>query len=259
MAGALAGRFWTPVSSSYDADAAAWFAAMSSPPDDTRKALYNTFVVDLKSAGVWELTDIVYLLAAHDAQAARLNGKAPSTFTASAVNSPTFTTDRGYQGDGSTSYLTTGFTANQAGSLYSAQNSAALAAYSNASGNSERAIIGDFTTGAELIFAEYAGKTLARIHAAAGADGASTSGFNGFYAASRLSSSVVDAYKDAATGTNAVSSTAPTSTTIYICAGGGTYYNGRVPFAWIGGGLTSTQVGNLRTITTAFLTAIGAN
>jgi len=259
MSGIMAAMVQAPASSAYDPDAAAWFAAMTVQPDATRKGLYNTFVVDMKAAGLWALTDLVYIFAAPDAQIACLNGKAPATFVATPVNSPTFTADRGYQGDGSTSYLSTGFAANQSGSLYSAQNSAALAAYSNAGGNGSRAIIGD-TAGAELIIPAMGGKALARIHAASGTGGASNSDFDGFYAASRLSSGVVDGYKDAVTGTNAVSSSSPTSNTIYILSqGSASFYNGRAAFAWVGGGLTSTQVGDLRTNITTFLTAIGAD
>lgn len=89
---------------SYDADASALFVRMSVPPDDARKGVINTLIVGLKAAGIWTVLDAIWLIAAHDAQAARLNWKGDVN-NISAVNSPTFTVDRGYAGDGASSYL----------------------------------------------------------------------------------------------------------------------------------------------------------
>ena len=100
----------------YTAQALALFARMSTEPDTTRKGVINTLISSLISAGVWDKLDALYLLAAHDAQAARLNWKSTS-FNCTAVNSPTFTTDRGYAGDGSTSYLDTGYAPSTAGGV----------------------------------------------------------------------------------------------------------------------------------------------
>jgi hypothetical protein len=92
----------------YDADAQALFDAMDVQPSAARKTLYNTLINDLKAAGVWTKLDIFYILAAHDAQAARLNLKSPGTFTATeSVTPPTFETDRGYTGNGTSSRLNT--------------------------------------------------------------------------------------------------------------------------------------------------------
>jgi uncharacterized membrane protein len=87
----------------------ALLAAMTTQPDATRIGHINTLYAGLKADAVLSLLDIFYIVAAHDAQAARLNWKNPGTFTITAVNSPTFTTDRGYTG-ASTKYLNTGWT-----------------------------------------------------------------------------------------------------------------------------------------------------
>lgn len=94
----------------YDADAAALFARMTTPPDATRKTACNVFVTGLKDAGLWPRGIGLWALSAHDAQAARRNWLADQ-YNLTAVNSPTFTTDRGYTGDGSSSRLSTGFNA----------------------------------------------------------------------------------------------------------------------------------------------------
>jgi len=84
-------------------------AAMTVAPNNFRKANIAQCIQQLYAGGVWAKTDVMWVMAAHDEQAARLNWITPGSFTLSAINSPTFTTDRGFNGDGSTSYLDTGW------------------------------------------------------------------------------------------------------------------------------------------------------
>lgn len=90
---------------SYDSDAQILFNAFAVQPNTTRKSVINTLIVTLKADGNWNKLDALWITAAHTQQAALLNWKNPATFTATTVNSPTFTTDRGFSGDGITSYL----------------------------------------------------------------------------------------------------------------------------------------------------------
>lgn len=81
----------------------------SNPPTDARKAAINKLIVSLKSVGVWALLDAFYLTAAADEQAAQRNW-VQDAFNLSPQASPTFTADRGYAGNGTTSFLATGIT-----------------------------------------------------------------------------------------------------------------------------------------------------
>ena len=110
---------------SYSAEATAYFAAMSVAPDATRKGLLDALIVGLKSDGVWAKLDWLSITAAHDAQAGRVNAVTPAQ-VATAVNSPTFTTDRGYTGDGTTSYLNSGWNPTTATTPKMVQNSASM-------------------------------------------------------------------------------------------------------------------------------------
>ncbi|WP_312619986.1 hypothetical protein [Agrobacterium pusense] len=94
--------------SALDPDAAAFVARMTVQPSPARAGLIETLIKTLKSGGVWPKLDILYLTAAHDSQAARLNLLNGSS-TLAPMNSPAFTVDRGYTGDGSSSYLDTGY------------------------------------------------------------------------------------------------------------------------------------------------------
>lgn len=84
-------------------------AAMANTPDGRRAALMDNLVAALKTAEVWPRLDALFVMAAHDAQAAGLNWVAPEGPPLTPVNSPDFAPDLGYQGDGATSYLETGF------------------------------------------------------------------------------------------------------------------------------------------------------
>ncbi|MBX3545601.1 hypothetical protein [Chelatococcus sp.] len=100
-------QLWTPPS--FDPDAVILFEAMTVEPDGTRKRLISDTIIHLKDIGVWPLKDILYVTAAHHAQASRLNWKDPAQFMLTPVNSPVFVADRHWQGDSSTSYLGSGF------------------------------------------------------------------------------------------------------------------------------------------------------
>jgi hypothetical protein len=112
-----------------DPDAVALFAAMTVQPNAARQRLISDTIVALKAAGVWSLLDAVWFMAAHDEQASRLNWKAPASFTLSEQGVITFTVDRGWQGDGSSGYLDTGWTPSVHGVNYT-QNNASLGVYS---------------------------------------------------------------------------------------------------------------------------------
>lgn len=85
-------------------------ARMNPAPTAARITLINNLIVSLKAADIWNSLDVLYVLAAHDAQAARLNWKT-AQFNITEVNSPSFATDRGYTGNGTSSYLLTGWRA----------------------------------------------------------------------------------------------------------------------------------------------------
>jgi len=71
---------------------------MSVAPSAARQLVIDALIRQLKDAGVWAKLDVLYVIAAHDIQAGRVNWKNPGTFTATEVSAPTFTTDRGYAG-----------------------------------------------------------------------------------------------------------------------------------------------------------------
>lgn len=100
-----------------NAEAAAYVAAMSVEPDDTRKALIDTLVGALKSGSVWNSIGILCLCAAHDSQASRLNVKTASVYMG-VVGTPTFTVDKGWNTPSGSHRLTGGELYTSSGGLF---------------------------------------------------------------------------------------------------------------------------------------------
>lgn len=98
-------------------------------PSAAQQTLQNTLVTDLKTAGIWSKLDAFYLFATDgDSDYATLNFVAPSSFQATKTNSPTFTANEGFTGDGVSAYLDTNL--NQANDTTNyTQNDASFGVY----------------------------------------------------------------------------------------------------------------------------------
>lgn len=94
-------------------EAAAFIARLPTPPSNARKIVINNLFKALVVAGVLPKLDLLQIYAA-DTQANALINLPNSSYTATLVGSPTFTADRGFTGNGSSSYLDTGYNASLA-------------------------------------------------------------------------------------------------------------------------------------------------
>lgn len=102
-----------------DADAAAWAEAVEDAGgtvSDAQRVRVTTLIATLKSASVWTPLDRLWLFAAENATQALTDLKARATATA--TNSPTFTANRGYAGNGTTSFVNSNFNPSTASGNY---------------------------------------------------------------------------------------------------------------------------------------------
>jgi hypothetical protein len=100
-------------------------------PSAAQQTLQNTLIEDLKTAGVWDKLDVFYVFATDgDSDYATLNWKAPSSHQVTKINSPTFTANGGFTGDGSSSYLDTNFDPDASGVNYTL-NDASISIWNN--------------------------------------------------------------------------------------------------------------------------------
>lgn len=245
-----------------DPDAERFFSAVragGSRVSEKRQRLYDDLIRRLKLGGVWSLLDTLYILAAADATAALINVRNPGVFDLTAVNSPTFTVDRGYTGDGVTSYLDSNFSPSTAGGQFS-QNSAHFSARSLTHPGSAGRLIGDAGGSSAYAIIPVFGSTMfSRV------GGSGDAGFNSGSNTSSIGNFL--AYRDGTTVKNCKDGVPLASTTYAsssLTSGTVAYLKGssfgpyEVASGTIGGALSGAQVAALHAAELAYMQAVGA-
>jgi hypothetical protein len=92
-------------------------------PTDSVKVKQNTLLTTMKTDGVWAKLDVFYVFAQDGGSAfGTLNWKNPNANQSTLVNSPTFVNNRGFQGNGTSSYIDTNFNSATQGVQYTQNN-----------------------------------------------------------------------------------------------------------------------------------------
>lgn len=242
-----------------DPDARNLFATMTVKPSVDRQRLYSTTILALKQAGVWNKLDMLQVYAAHDEQAARVDWKLPSR-VASAVSAPTFTMDRGFNGNGTSSYVDTNYNPSTAGINYTL-NSATIGVWSLTQGTSSNGIFGwsDGTNRAFINARNDYSATDARIN-----QGSPPTFFNsdgrGLFTGVRTGAGARQVYRNASLlGSDSTSSTAiPNGSwgVDRISAAG--FASVQVAASFAASGLTASEVAAVHAALSAYMTAVGA-
>lgn len=243
---------------SFSAEATTLFAAMSSQPDGTRKTAIDTCIVALKDAGVWTLLDVLYVFAAHDAQASLLNWKNPGTFTATLTSTPTFEVDRGYTGNGSSTALDSNYNpATQAISY--ALDSACVFAWNVTANPTGQAMAGQVGSINVSVLPDSGDVNLRYVINDGTNTDVANGGKTGLFAASRASSTTKRGYRNGVQlGTAAVTSTSVASSNISFCRGSSSFFNGQVACGGAGADLPTTEQLALYNAMLAYMQAVGA-
>lgn len=247
-------------------ESVALFNRMSPAPSPSRQILIDATIQQFIAAGIWARLDALWFMAAASSQAAGLNWLS-SSFTLTAVSSPTFTTDRGYTGDGVAAYLDTGFTPSTAGGKYT-QNDMVAGVFARSAGTTGIWLGGQATSSTQWTQIQDIGADIGyRVNAgtAATATGAKTAGLG---AAQRTSSTAVAYYKDGASiSTGSVASDGVPDRPIFLLcrnrASGpspdpANFTNAQLSVGFFGGALTAAQHAAFNTIVTSYLTGVGA-
>lgn len=196
----------------YDQDATALFARFATQPDATRKQLISDRFVAGKAMSFWPKLDALWVHAAHGPEAARINWLG-DIYNCLPVNNPDFTIDRGYMGDGTSSYLNTQFNPATAVGAKHVQNSGSFGIRSNTDNQGTGSLAGfyDGTTGTSLQPRATNNAASARIHSAApGSGGTSATTAIGMFVASRNSATVIRIFRNAVLYSNVASGVAST-------------------------------------------------
>lgn len=248
---------------SYDAATTALLARMSSQPDATRAGHINTLIAALKTAGVWDKMDIFYVLAAHDAQAARLNWKA-ATFELTLTNAPTFTTDRGYAGDGATSYLDTTFNPATAGGVFANNDNHFAAWVQTDVASNTQSDIGNTTS--NFISRRSTGNTVSSrsLSSTSNTSSATVGTSVGHLVVARAAGAGYERYKNGeAFDSVTQASSGLNSSAFFICAfnnagAAAQFSTRRIAAMHAGSNITSGETSAAYTALAAYMTAVGA-
>lgn len=250
-----------------NAEAEAWVNAFTTPPSNADKGYYDTFVGALKSASLWTPIDVLWWLGGPDAQASRINAKNPGSLTLAQVGTVTHTAYRGFAGNGTDGYHTTGYNPSTFGGQW-ALNSAHMAVYSRTSALVAACEMGCRVSGSDnqaVLFLRSAGDLASfRLNQdGAGTSVASTDG-SGLFVARRSASNATALFRNGSSlGTdNVVTDTIP-NLGMFIGAmnqnGSATLFSTReLLFACAGASLTNQNITDLNTAVAAFATSIGA-
>ena len=240
-----------------DPAAAALMARMSAAPDAARVSLIDATVRALKAGGVWAKLDCCWVTAAHEAQAARLNWVTAGN-DLSAIGAPGFLADRGYQGDGATSCLDTGFVPGSGQTLRDSHHLSVLSLDAGQWGVAE--------IGADML--SITGRTPSDVMGTRSASEAvlaiANSDGSGLLAISRGSGVGYRWYRNGATLDDAVQ---PSSAfggvhSLYLCgrnaSGTPASNNKRLAAATVGGALSDAEQAALHQALAKYLAALGA-
>lgn len=240
----------------YETEASALFARMTSKPNAPRRALINNTYRLLKEGGVFSRLDSLYVLAAHDAQSARLNWVS-NQFNLTLSGSPTFISDRGYQGDGLVTYLASGFNPTTSGGKFS-QNDASMSVWSRSDvaengrdiGNSNSTIASRIGTGGLGTRGNVAATQVSSISPD------SAIGFSGW---SRSSAANYQPYKNGAALTPiTIASAALVNEDFRILSGVASLSSKQIAVGSWGQSLTNAQMSAFYSAMQSYLQAVGA-
>lgn len=245
---------------------AAWADACTVPPDSARRALYLSLIQSLLDAGVWTKLDALYVFASHDSQAGLLNVKAPGTFNATLTNAPTFTTDRGFAGNGTNSFIDSNFNPATAGGNF-AQNSACFGFWSRSSGQLSSSSAGWFDgTDGTTILPRTTGDIFSfRINqvAASATGGLAVTNGVGLMIVNRSETSATQAYRNAValsvtTAPNQTSTALNSASLRFGSITAATFSTLEFAAGVIGGSLNADEQSALYSTLNTYMAAVGA-
>jgi len=265
----LAGSF-TTAAVFMDPDAQVIINAMSSTPSGARQSLIEDLVAGLKADGIWAKLDALWVLAAHDSQAAALNWMDPAGSPILPVNAPVFTADRGFKGDNTSTHLDTQFVpGTDAVNFVQDSASAGIWVREVASDNGD-IYLGTGDNSSSSTFTRIQRRSDGVEWRVWGPNGGLLDGgtdsevATGLLVADRSGATAFHTYRNGALeNTGSAGSGSPSPYSVYLLAANGSGAAGsqsdaQLSAAFLGGSLTGTEHANLHTRLNTYLTAVGA-
>lgn len=219
-----------------------------------RQTIVDALIVGLKADGIFAKLDRLWLFAAENTQSALIDIIADAQATA--VNSPTFTVDRGFTG-ASTALIDTNFAPTTAPSPHYVRNSGSLMFWSNKSASDTEGAASSSASDS-YIYPNQAGTAFFGVNESSFTLTASVSDGLGLYHANRSGASAQQAYKNGASvATNSQASIPVTAGNMRFLKTFNTFWGGQGSAGGIGESLSSAEAGNLFSRLRTYMTAVG--
>ena len=249
----------------YDAEAKAYFDAMTTPLSTAQKTKINSLVLSLKdSLGITSLAtyfDVLYIHA-NETSESGLRNLVKRSFDVTDGNSTAFTQWVGFSGDNTADYLETQFTPSTAGGVFT-QNSGSMGQYTNTVatiGNYDMGAIGANTfisafgsrnSREDIVYLNAATNTTNNITTAAG-----------MRIITRTNTTVSNYINKVGVDATQASGGLPNSEIFLLCTNSSgspfAYSNAKISASFIGKGLTAVDVRKITNCIEVYMDAIGA-
>lgn len=251
------GQFMPRLGPAYLEETSALLARFTTPATVKRALLINTFIGDLIDAGVWSKLDFLHVMAGATEQAAQRNWIADA-YNLTPSGSPTFTADRGYTGNGSSSYVGTGATASALTNYQ--QTDASFGAWALTAGSANTALMGTQPSGFIIRLAsnQSGSERLVRLNVSTSfsTDDDETTGF---VTATRIADGTVTTYRNGGdAASTSLGSNPPSAEEFTYLRSAGGYSNQQIALGFAGASLTSGEVSDFYDAALAYLQGVGA-
>lgn len=240
-------------------EAAALVARFATQPDSTRKQLIDERFTAGKAKSFWAKLDALWVHAAHGPEAARLNWLG-DIYNCVPINNPGFVADRGYMGDGASSYLDTTFNPATAVAPKYTQDSGSLGLRSNTNNDAGGSLAGFYDgTKGTTINPRTSGQYGVRLNTATYTMGGSSTNAIGMFVANRTAAATSAFWRDGVKVLDAnVASSSPANGSFRLGAITNSSFRAcQFSMGFIGAGLTNQEVQDVYNWFEPYRTAVG--
>jgi len=229
-------------------------------PSASQQTLQNTLVTDLKSSGVWDKLDMLFVFANNGSEEFSLiDWKNPNGTTGTAYSDISWTSNSGFTGDGVADYIDTNHVAGTTGSQFTANAASmgvfSLTDYSSGAGN-DYPISSDSSTQRIRFFGTSSGGNRFLTAASFSGNISLTQGLMGIQ--KTQSQTLQPLVGDGTLGTEqgGLSDVSPTTNSVKILRYSASYGEGTIKLAWVGNKFTSTEWSDYSDAVDTYMNAI---
>lgn len=230
-------------------------------PSTSQQTLQNTLVTDLKSSGVWDKLDMLFVFANDGSEEFSLiDWKNPTGTTGTAYSDIAWTSNSGFTGDGVADYIDTNHVAGTTGSQFTANAASmgvfSLTDYSSGAGN-DYPISSDSSTQRIRFFGTSSGGN--RFLTAASFSGTISLNETGLMGIQKTQSQTLQPLVgDGTLGTEqgGLSDVSPSTNSVKILRYSASYGEGTIKLAWVGNKFTSTEWSDYSDAVDTYMNAI---